>query len=56
MRTENDKIKIAVLTTVSKLIDVIGDRFVVLTNDLLSFLSETLDDVNSEVKNKKFLI
>lgn len=40
----------AILKTLDMLIDRLGDRFIVLINDVLPFLSETVDDTNSEVK------
>lgn len=43
-------IKMALLKTVSSLVDKLEDRFIVLINDLLPFLSETLDDTNTEIE------
>lgn len=40
----------ALLKTVSSLVDKLEDRFIVLINDLLPFLSETLDDTNTEIE------
>ena len=38
------------MNTVMTLLESLGERYIVLVNDLLPFLSEMLDDLNPEVK------
>lgn len=49
-RSENPKIRLAVLRTLEKLLDVLGERYIVLINDILPFISEMLDDLDQEVE------
>lgn len=45
-RNENSKIRLAVLRTIEKLLEALGERYIVLVNDILPFISETLDDLD----------
>lgn len=49
LRGENSKIKIAVLKTVSKLLESLKENYIVLIQDILPFIADTLDDENNEV-------
>lgn len=51
-RNESVKVKLALVKTVSSLVDKLGERFIILINDVLPFLSENLDEPSVEVKNK----
>ena len=50
-RTRNDekKVKLAILKTVMKTLGLLGERYIVLVNDLLPFITETLHDVDIQV-------
>eukprot|EP01016_Furgasonia_blochmanni_P056306 TRINITY_DN957_c0_g1_i11.p1 TRINITY_DN957_c0_g1~~TRINITY_DN957_c0_g1_i11.p1 ORF type:complete len:294 (+),score=91.96 TRINITY_DN957_c0_g1_i11:65-946(+) len=52
MKTRSDSVhvKIGALTVVSEVIEHLKERFVVLINDIVPFISETLEDQNIEVE------
>lgn len=49
-RSENPKIRLAILRTLEKVLDNLGERYMVLINDILPFISETLDDLDQDVE------
>lgn len=49
-RTDNYKIKLAIMKTITTVLEILGERYIVLVNDLLPFISEMLDDLNPEVE------
>ena len=49
-RSENSKVRLAVLQSLEKILDNFGERYVILINDILPFISETLDDLDQEVE------
>jgi len=49
-RSENPKVRHAILRTLEKILDSLGERYMVLINDILPFISETLDDLDQDVE------
>ncbi|KAL4455121.1 hypothetical protein ABPG74_006503 [Tetrahymena malaccensis] len=49
-RSENSKIRLAILKTLEKILETFGERYMILVNDILPFISETLDDLDPEVE------
>lgn len=56
-RCEEKPIRLAVVNVLTNIIEYLKDRYVVLINDLLPFLNEMLDDLDSEIeKNCKNIV
>ncbi|KAL4503213.1 hypothetical protein ABPG72_000819 [Tetrahymena utriculariae] len=49
-RSENSKIRLAILKILEKILETFGERYMMLVNDILPFISETLDDLDPEVE------
>lgn len=49
-RSDNNTIKLTILKTLNNLVEALGERYLILVNDILPFIAETLDDLNPEVE------
>ena len=48
-RNDNVRVKLAVLNTLNTLIETMGERMLILVNDILPFISDLLDELDPEV-------